>query len=298
MSGSSLFADGHPEKIYILAMIRVGKMNDLICVRETGSGYFLKDPKGEQEVFLPPALADHEIQKGDKVRVFVYPDKKDQWIATMNRPLACVNEFAWMRVKEVLDFGAFFEWGIEKDLLVPGNQQRRKVRVGEHYIVGVCLEGEGPRIYGTTKINSLIQGSECHLQTGDTVIITPVIREPVGFRCIANQKHIGMIYHNEIFSRLQLHQSYEAYVKKIRSDGYIDFSLQKKGIDRLQLAKDTILHELKKGGGILHLHDRSDSQEIMDRLEMSKKTFKSAVGMLLKDKKIILGEDKILIFKK
>jgi predicted RNA-binding protein (virulence factor B family) len=262
-------------------MLEIGKINKLTVARETSSGYYLKDGDEFGEVFLPPKMALENISVGDEIEVFLYIDTKDMVVATCKHPVAVVGEYALLNCIEEQDFGAFFSWGIEKDLLVPGNEQKISIRKGDEAVVRICLEEGTDRVFGTTKFGQLI----------------PVDESDLGIRVIVNKKYLGIIYHSEVFSTVKIGVEIDGYVKKLREDGLVDAALQIQGIKNLDKSKIKIMEFLIKKGGISHLHDKSSPEEISDLLGMSKKTFKSAIGMLYRDKKIIISKDGIAIVK-
>lgn len=267
-------------------MIEIGKVNDLLIGRETDSGYYLKDLETEQEVFMPPSMAPIRTKINDNINAFVYLDTQGKLIATSEQPYAEVGEYALMTVKETQDFGAFFDWGIDKDLLVPGNEQKIRVKNHEDYIVRVCLEDGTNRVYGTTKLGKYIEESDFDFEENDTVSIVAAQKTELGYRVIINKKFIGMIYNNEIFINIEIGQSYQGIIKKLRDDGLVDTALQVQGIQNLVEAKAKILEMLEMHKGSSSLHDKSSPEEIKQLLGMSKKTFKAALGMLYKEKLI------------
>jgi predicted RNA-binding protein (virulence factor B family) len=274
-------------------MISIGQINKLIVTAETASGYYLLDTETEEEVFLPPALASSKLTIDQEVEVFVYLDARDTIIATTELPNAVVGEYAFMSVKDTTDFGAFMDWGIGKDLLIPGNQQKLKIRKFDEYIVRVCLENETNRIYGTTKLGKYIETSNFEIIRGDKVKMTICQETPLGFKVIIDKSYIGLIYHNEIYSNVVIGQTYDGYVKKLRDDGFVDVTLQPLGVEQLLNSKDKILDFLSKNDGKSNLHDKSSPEDIKDSLGMSKQAFKRTIGMLYKDRKITINNDGI-----
>ncbi len=274
-------------------MIEIGKIDEFVVVRDGISGFYLRKPNSEGEVFMPPSMAPTGLEVNQQIRAFVYLDTKANMVATSKLPSAVVGEYALMKVVDVQEFGAFFDWGIEKDLLVPGNEQKVKVKSDEYYIVRVCLEEESDRIYGTTKIGRYIKNSKCDLHAGNKVSIVPAQKSDLGYRVIINKKFIGMIYSNEIYSDIQVGNNYEGVIKKIRSDGLVDVSLQSLGVKNLVDAKNKIIDMLVKGGGKSNLSDKSSPADIKQMLGMSKKTFKNAIGMLYRERKIVINRDGI-----
>ena len=274
----------HFTKIGVI-VISIGKVNHLKINRETRSGYYLLCEDGD-EVFMPAALGPARVKIGNDIAVFVYLDTKGERIATSDIPYAIVGEYFPMRVVDVQEFGAFLDWGTDKDLLVPGNQQKIKMRLHETYLVRVCLEDETNRIYGTTKLGKYIEASDYDFVEGDTVKMLPYQKTDLGYKVVIGRKFVGMIYSNEIFTPIVLGDLYEGVVKKIRPDGLVDAALQIQGIANVVDAKDKILALLKDSDGKTFLNDKSSPAEIKSMLGMSKKTFKKASGMLYKEKKI------------
>lgn len=279
-------------------MIRIGQINTLYVNRETDSGYYLREPNRFDEVFLPPSMAHTDIKQDQMVDVFVYIDNKDQLIATTSTPHAVVGEYALMEAIDVQEFGAFFDWGIEKDLLVPGNQQKFDVKDGLDYLVRVDIEEGTDRIFGTTKLGKYIEESVFDIAEGDKVKMMIAEETELGYRVVINKKYIGMIYFSEVFSPVKIGHEVDGHVKKIREDGLVDAALQIQGIKNLDQSKPKILKYLYANKGKCHLHDKSDPEEIREVFGMSKKTFKNAIGMLYKDKRILIKKDGIELARK
>lgn len=279
-------------------MIQIGQINHLYVKRETDSGFYLREPNGHEEVFLPPSMANTEINVDQMIDVFVYVDNKDQLIATTSTPHAVVGEYALMEAIDVQEFGAFFDWGIEKDLLVPGNEQKHDVKEGLDYLIRVCLEKGTDRVFGTTKLGQYIESSVFDILEGDKVKMMIAEETELGYRVVINKKYIGMIYFSEIFNPVKIGHEVDGHVKKIRDDGLVDAALQIQGIKNLDQSKPKILKYLYAHQGKCHLHDKSDPNEIREVFGMSKKTFKNAIGMLYKDKRIVIKNDGIELAKK
>lgn len=278
-------------------MINVGKINKLEVQRETNSGFYLGNEQDDTQVFLPPALATEALSVGDRVSVFVYYDKSRSLIANMKMPMACIDEFAYLRVKQVENYGTFFNWGIEKDLLVPREHQKDSMQMGEYHLVRVCHDAEKKEIFGSCKSGQFIATLRVDLSIGQEVLAFPYKRGPHGFNCIVNNAYLGIFYDNELQSSMRLRQLQKGYVKRIRDDNLIDLSQSPIGIDALKVASETILEKLTANGGYLNLHDQSDPAEIRDCLGMSKKVFKKSLGILLKNKRIQFEDLKIILLK-
>jgi len=276
-------------------VINIGKVNTLTVERETNSGFYLRDEESRYEVFIPPSLAEQDLMVGDEVQAFIYPDATGALIATQKLPVAQVGEYALLQAVNVKDFGAFFEWGMDKDLLVPGNEQKDKVQERESHVVRICIEEVTDRIYGSTKLGKFIDASEFDIDTGDKVTITPVEITEIGYRSIINKKFLGMIYNNEIFEPIRVGNTYEGVVKKIREDNLVDAALQVQGFNNILSAKDTVYKYLQDNGGESPLNDKSSPELIYKHLKMSKKTFKSSIGILYKERKIVISPTGIKI---
>jgi uncharacterized protein len=269
-------------------LIELGQMNELIVHKEDQKGFILNDPISDDTAFLPPISDKIEINIDDRISVFVYLDNDNNMIASIERPYATVGEYALLTAVESLRIGAFFDWGISKDLFVPDNEQRERIYEGDQIIIRACLDERTEKVYGTTKIGKYIKASQFDIKEGDKVSIIPARKEELGYRSIINKKYIGMIYYNEIFKSIKIGEKLQGVVKKIREDGLVDTSLQTQGFQNLVDSKDKILAYLKEGGGESHLHDKSSPQEIKEILGMSKQTFKNTIGMLYRDRKIII----------
>ncbi len=278
-------------------MIRVGEVNTLKVVSENKSGFLLDHPDDDECAFLPGTLAPRDLIVSDEIEVFITVDDKGSLLATTEIPNTFVGEFGFLKVIETQHFGAFMDWGVKKDLFIPENEQREKLNRGESYLVRVCIDERTEKIYGTTKINKYIQSSEFDIANGDEVQLVPVSKEELGYRCIINKKYIGMIYHNEIFQDIRIGRKIKGQVKKIRDDGLVDVSLQPQGIQNLVDSKEVIINYLKEMGGKSPLHDKSTPEEIKNALQMSKKSFKSVIGMLYKEKRILITSKGIELIK-
>jgi predicted RNA-binding protein (virulence factor B family) len=274
-------------------MIEVGVLNELVVCDENSSGYYLKAEDSDEKAFMPPSLGPKDVKVGDRVKAFIYLDTSDCLLGTTNYPSAVVGQFALMNVVETTHFGAFMNWGITKDLLIPDSEQKEPIRYGEDHIVRVCIDERTEKIFGTTKLGKHIQASKFDIEEGVEVDLVPAIKESLGYRCVVNRKFIGMIYHNEIFKEIIIGKPLRGVVKKIREDGLVDCALQVQGVQNLFDSKDVILNFLKENDGKSDLHDKSKPDDIRAALGMSKQTFKNSIGMLYREKKIIIRKDGI-----
>lgn len=285
--------------------MEIGKIREFTVITAEESGHYVRlvafEGEEAEELFMPHLRNDLsrslDLKIGQTIEAFVYQNDEEIPCASLLLPYAEVEEFALLRVVDAQGFGAFLDWGLEKDLFVPSKKQKVPMSNNELHLVRVCYDTVSGKIYGTTKYESMLDTLDFYFQEGDKVEIIPAEEHELGYRCIVNRKFIGMIYHNEIFTKIELDKEYEGYVKKIREDGLVDVALQIQGIKRLDESQTKILDMLKANGGKSHLHDKSSPEEIKQALEMSKKTFKNSIGMLYKAKKIVINKDGIELLK-
>jgi len=271
-------------------MLEIGKYNSLVVNRLSDFGAFLGYDDGE--VLLPNRYAEN-LQAGDKVRVFIYHDSEDRLVATTETPLVQRNEFAPLYVKEVNRVGAFMDWGLYKDLLVPFAEQHREFHKGETYVVRVLLDPRTERLIGTSKIDVFLEKDQIRLQEGQAVKIMVYDFTDLGAKCLINQKYSGLLFYNEIFKPLHIGDQCEAFVKTIRADNKIDICLRQGGYQEIVSEADIILEKLKENNGKLAFSDSSSPEEIKQFFGMSKKTFKKLIGLLYKEQKIVITENEI-----
>jgi predicted RNA-binding protein (virulence factor B family) len=275
-------------------MIEIGKKNNLRALRNTTAGMYLTDGKGN-EVLLPNKYVPKSFAIGELIEVFIYKDSEDRITATTLVPLIELGGFAFLKVNQVTAFGAFLDWGMEKDLLVPIKEQKERMEEGEFYVVSMYLDETSDRLVASSKIKKFLDNEEITLQVGESVQAVIFEDTPLGYLAIVNGKHKGLIYHNEVFERLRMGDEITAYVKKVKEGGDLDLSKQKIGFSHVNDQTDVLLNLIKKSGGFLPLHDNSSPEEIQFKLKMSKKVFKKAVGMLYKMKKISISNEGITL---
>ena len=271
-------------------MIEIGKNNKLRIIRQTAPGMFL----GEDEVnvvLLPNKYIEKNFKIGDEIDVFIYKDSEDRLIATTLKPFVEVNQFAFLFVSEVNKVGAFLDWGLEKDLFVPFKEQKQKMIEGHGYVVFVYIDEVTQRIVASGKINKFISNQELTVKQGEEVDLLVYNETNLGFTCIINGLHKGLIYHNDIFTDIKIGDIVKGYVKLIRENNLIDLSLQKPGFKHVLSSTEKILDYLINHEGYLELTDKSSPDLIERRFDMSKSTFKKSLGILYRQRKITLHED-------
>lgn len=262
--------------------VRIGEVNSLTTVRKSPHGFYLTD--GQIDVLLPTRLSPRHLMVGDPIDVFVTTDSEDRPIATTQRPKAKVGEFALMRVVQVNTFGAFVDWGLDKDLLCPVGQQRKRLKEGEEQIFRVYLDEETQRVAASTKLGSFLSLDGRGLETGKKVQILVAESRRDQATVIINSTYLGTIFLDELIERLHPGERRDAYIKKIREeDGAIAVSLRPQGYTGALTVKDVILKDLERNGGFVPITDRSRPEEIQRRYGLSKGAFKKLVGTLYKE---------------
>jgi len=276
----------------LIAVIEIGTYNDLFILRETSVGIYLGDENGE-DVLLPnkycPEPGTYDI--GDELRVFVYLDYAERKVATNIEPKILLNEFALLEVAAVEDAGAFMDWGLEKQLLVPYREQRQDMELGRWYIVYMDIDIKTQRLYGTNKFTDILQNDILTVNQGEEVDALVYKVTDLGYNCIINNEHRGLIYEDESERELRVGQRMTAYIKSIRPDNKIDLSLKPLGYENTNSEHEqTIMEALEFANGSLPYHDKSDPEAIKTQFLMSKKSFKKAIGGLYRKKLINISK--------
>ena len=274
--------------------ITVGIVNTLKIDRESDHGLYLTDAIGES-VLLPNLYVTDSMQPGDILDVFVYTDSEDRIVATTEMPLAKRDEFALMKVTDIAPFGAFVDWGLPKELLVPKKMQKNRLEIGKSYIIHVAYDPDTDRLVGDTRIGRYLSHDPKAMQDLEEVDMLIVARTPLGYKVIVENRYEGMLYHNEIFEKLTVGERRKGYLKKVREDGKLDLSLQPVGKAKEDASVQKVLEVLEREGPALPYTYKSDAEAIRERFGLSKKNFKRALTKLIDTGKIVLDETGIRI---
>jgi predicted RNA-binding protein (virulence factor B family) len=275
----------------------IGKYNKLTVLKELDFGMYL-DGGEFGEILLPKRYVPKDSRPGDEVEVFLYFDSDDRIIATTEKPYATVGEFALLRVKSVDKYGTFLDWGLMKDLLVPFREQKVTMIEGRSYIVYVYIDKSSNRIAASAKLEQFLDRIPPEYTVGQQVDLMIWQATDIGYKAIINHFHQGILYANEVFQKLNVGQTIKGYIKKIREDNKIDLSLYPAGYAKVGENTDTILEYLKQQGGYVNISDKTPPETIYKLFGISKKTFKSAIGNLYKQGKIMLETDGIRLIEK
>ena len=271
-------------------MVQIGKMNRLSIKGVHAYGLHL-DGGTVGDILLRGTSSLPTYQPGEEIDVFVYVDSEQRLLASLQKPYACVGEFAYLRVVTSGAAGAFLAWGLESDLFVPKSEQQDNMREGRSYVVYIFVTEKTNRIIASSKLNKYLNQLPPYYQEGEEVELLVYAKTDLGYSAVANGCHAGMIYENEVFQNLSIGQRLQGYVKKIRDDGKIDLRLQRTGFQGIDDISQTILNALRDRGGMVAVTDKSPPEEIYATFGVSKKAFKKAIGALYKKRLLVLDSE-------
>ena len=278
--------------------MRTGQIQTLEVSCISDFGLYLKDEEGV-EVLLPNRFTRLDMKEGDTVEVFVYHDSEDRLVASTETPLIKVGEVAALKVVDKSIHGAFLDWGLSgKHLFLPNRNQQGSVIAGQKTVVYMYVDDRTGRCVATNKIKPFIYNEDpLTVKVGDEVTILVAFETPIGYRVVINNRHWAMIYKNQLFRPIRIGDTCRGWVRKITEDMRIDVSLQQQGLAEVETSVVKLEQMLKEHGGVLGVNDRSEPQDIARLTGMSKKVFKRALGMLLKQGKVRQTEHGIEVIK-
>ncbi|MCP3871606.1 MAG: hypothetical protein GY699_00405 [Desulfobacteraceae bacterium] len=271
--------------------LKIGKYNDLVVESRSDFGLYLSSD--EDRILLPNKYVSDDLNIGDTVKVFVYTDSEDRLVATTLRPAGTVGDFVFLKAKDVASFGTFMEWGLEKDLLVPKNEQQDRMVLGKKYMTKICLDNETQRVYGTTQISANCDKNSKGLKVGQKVDLLIHSITKIGIMAVIDNRYFGMMYLNETYQDLSIGDTCTGYIMRLREDKKIDLTLKKPGYISVEGSAQRIVSILEKAGGFIPCHDKSSPEDIKKVFSMSKKEFKRAVGGLYKKRVLALEKNGI-----
>jgi predicted RNA-binding protein (virulence factor B family) len=283
-------------------MIKVGEYNTLRVLRAVEFGLYLDD--GKEGILLPKRFVHAGAKEGDELTVFVYHDGEERLIATTQKPKGVLGEIVKLRCVSVTPQGAFLDNGLMKDLFVPKSQQQQGMIPNGEYLVKIYLDDQTGRLAATEKIEPFLSNEELSVKELEVVDLVVYRRTDIGYVCIINNKHTGVLHHNEIYRNITAGDRFTGFIKKIYPEDKggavryrIDVSAGKPGYNRVEDETEKILRLLKEHDGFLPYHDKSDPEEIYSYFGMSKKTFKMTTGNLYKQRKISFENNGIRLVK-
>lgn len=277
-------------------MVKIGRSNSLLVIRKVDFGAYL-DGEELDEILLPERYLPKNCKIDDTIEVFIYLDSEDRLVATTEKSYAEVGDFACLKVVDLGPAGAFLDWGLPKDLLVPFREQKEKMIEGREYVVFVYLD-KSNRIAASSRLDRFLGKEPASFQEGEEVELLICDQTDIGYKAIINSTHWGVLYKNELFQKLKKGQQIKGFIKKVRDDGKIDLSLQKPGPEKVDELSEKILNTLKEQGGFLSVTDKSSPKSISDLFGCSKNTYKKAIGGLYKKRLITLEKSGIRLCEK
>ncbi len=275
-------------------MIEIGRYNTLKIAREREQGLYLEDAEGD-EVLLPNRYVPETYEIDDEIKVFVYLDNEERPVATTDTPTIVRDDFALLRCNEVSKIGAFLDFGLVKELFCPFKEQAFKMREGQWYLVHCYLDEETERLVASSKTKRFLDNTNVDLAKFDKVDVIISHPSDIGMNVIVNKKYAGLIHNDDLYKEVSVGDEYQGVVKKIHNNNKLDITLREIGFRALEPNANKLLTVLKDNNGFLPLHDKSDPEQIKDELEMSKKSFKKAIGNLYKQKQIEIKPDGIYL---
>ncbi len=276
--------------------MNIGEYSTFTIDRFTSVGAFIENEQGE-EVLLPNKYLEESFEVGSDITVFIYKDSEDRPVATTEIPFVTLNQFAFLIVKDVTPIGAFLDWGLEKDLFVPFKEQHAKMVEGGEYLIRLIKDDVTDRLLGTTKINRYLSTDVKDLEIGDEIDLFVGEISDLGREVIINDIYKGMIFKDHLVRPLKTGEQTSGYVEFIRQDGKIDVSLVPVGLEKFDHFSQTVLDYLSENHGVMEITDKSHPDLIREKLGLSKKAFKKAVGNLYKNRKIELSDTDIKLVK-
>ena len=270
--------------------MQLGKINTLTIKRFAPPGAYLIDLQ-ENEILLPNKYLTPEMEEGTEVEVFVMKDSSERMVAVTETPHVLLGDFAFLNVVEVNPYGAFVDWGLDKDLFVPFAEQRQRLEIGDRYLFTLLYDFETDRLFGSMKVKKVLESCQDMSLEGQEVDLLIWDEGKLGRNVIVNNRYEGLIFRDHLNQLLESEQVCKGYVAKVREDGKLDIRLEVPNDSRYDAAEQKILDMLAENDGFLALTDKSDPEEVRAVLGLSKKTFKQAIGKLYKHRRIALEAD-------
>ena len=272
--------------------LKLGRVNRLQVVKNSAYGLFL-DGYDRGEILLPKRHVPEHIQTGEWIQVFVYADSEDRLIATTETPRAMVGEVANLKVAALNNVGAFLDWGLAKDVLVPFAEQADKMREGYSYCVYLYVDRHSDRIVASSKLSKFLPEHCDGYQPGQSVDLLVCGKSTLGFKCLVDRSFLALLHHGDVFQPITPGRKLTGFIKRIRDDGRVDLCLSPPGVNDADALMERILIHLRDQGGSAAIGDKSPPDTIYGLFQCSKKNFKRALAKLYKDRKIIIEPEQI-----
>ncbi len=278
----------------IFVHMELGKYNTLKIIRETEQGLYLED-ENANEVLLPNRYVPKQFKIWDQLEVFVYLDNQERRVAVTDKPYITRNNFALLRCNQVNQYGAFLDWGMVKELFCPFKEQVFKMKKGGWYLVYCYLDETTNRLVASSKTNRFLDNTNLTVSLFEEVDIIVSHPSQMGWNVIVNQEHAGLVYNNQIFQDISVGDQLKGMVKKIRKGNKLDIAIGQVGYRTIEPNATKIVQILEQNNGKINLTDKSSPEAIKNQLQMSKKSFKKAIGSLYKQRKVTIKEDGVYL---
>ena len=278
-------------------MAEIGKINHLKVVKELSFGLYL-DGGEHGEILIPIRYVPKGCRPGDEIDVFIYFDSEDRIIATTEVPFGMIGDFVLLKVVSVNAVGAFLDWGLSKDLLVPFREQKQTMQEGRWYMVRIYFDKDSNRIVASAKLDAFLDNLPPDYEEGQEVDLIICSETELGFKAIINNLHWGMLYKNEVFQSLEKGQRIKGFIKKVREDEKIDLSLIRPGYGKVDDISEKLMEYLRNNSGFMPLTDKSSPEIIYSLFGISKKAFKMTIGGLYKKGFVLLESNGVRLIQK
>lgn len=275
-----------------MADIQLGKNNKLAVKSILTMGAIL-DGGHLGDILLPRRHMPDSLQEGSEIEVFVYLDSDDQPIATTETPKVMVGQCAYLKVIDVNKTGAFLDWGLPKDLLLPYAEQTNALRPGMFKVVHVYLDKASKRITASARLDKYLLEENTWLKPGQQVDLLFCGKSDLGYKAVINDTHLGLLHHSDVFQNIMIGLHKKGYIKSINADGKINLTLHIPNKEQLGDLAEQILADLKNNNGVSELTDKSSPDDIKAKWKVSKGSYKKAIGALYKQRKIQIEKDSI-----
>ncbi|MBT1451933.1 hypothetical protein KJ365_13655 [Glaciecola sp. XM2] len=269
-------------------MLNIGTLNTLTVIEATPMGYLLSDGDSHHEHDILLTTEDQSLAEGQSIDVFLYYGQDRNIHATLTKPAITVDEFKALRVVGLSDAGAFFDWGLPKDLYAPKQHTHSELAIGMPAVVKLVVEDKQHKLYATTKIEKFLSPAPDTWSTSTPVQLLVYAKTPLGFKVIIDDTYAGLLYHSDLFKPVHIGEVHQGFIKRIREDGKVDVTLQRHDKKQRASLAEQILDDLEAHGGLSSLTDKSSPQDIQVRFNVSKASYKKALGQLYKEKKIVI----------
>lgn len=275
-------------------MVKLGQYNQLRVIKKIDFGFYL-DGNKYGDILLPRKYAHKDTAVGDSIEVFLYLDSEDRIVATTLKPKALVGECAYLKVVEVNRIGAFMDWGLPKDLLVPFNQQQKPMEKGYSYTVYVYVDELSERIAASSRLEDHLIDEPVQLKPKQPVDLMIYGKSDLGFKAVVDGRYLGQLFKNEVFRSLHYGEKLQGFIKKVRTDGKIDLTLQLATHKTRDSLAESILRHLNENDGVSTLTDKSPADNIYNAFGVSKTAYKKALGLLYKNRQIEIDKHQITL---